>query len=291
MTRMLAFVAALMMTAISVSSACVAGTIKPLQFTIEPAGQSDQVQVRFRRADRSGEDNWSSSFRASELAGLDVGPLRASGSRPLRFVIARDAGRVDCAGNGGNSVATGSCSVTADPGFAALLAAAGIAPASDQEIYALIAVDVRRDLITALKTANYPAPSVGKLIELSAVGVTPAYIRELSERNYRPRSLGELVQFAAMDISPEYIASFARAGYSNLSPADLVQLKAMDITPQFIAGFERIGYRNLPVSTLIQLKAMDVTPAFVQAVQKGDALPSPDRLIRIRAVSDDIRNR
>lgn len=80
MTRMLAFVAALLMTAISVSSACVAGSIRPLQFTIEPAGQSDRLHVRFRRGDTRGVDGWSSSFRASELAGLDVTALRAPGT-------------------------------------------------------------------------------------------------------------------------------------------------------------------------------------------------------------------
>jgi hypothetical protein len=65
----------------------------------------------------------------------------------------------------------------------------------------------------------------------------------------------------------------------------------LNITPEYIAGFERIGYRNLPVSTLVQLKAMDVTPAFARAVQQGGALPSPDRLVQIRAVSRDIRTR
>lgn len=289
MTRMLAFVAALLMTAISISSACVAGSIRPLQFTIEPTAQSDRLHVRFRRGDTRGVDSWSSAFRASELAGLDLTALRAPGRRPLRFAIARDAGRVDCAGNGGNSMAAGTCSVTADAGFSRLLAANGIGPATEEQFYALIAVNARGELVTALKAANYPTPSVNKLIELSAVGVTPAYIRDLSARGYRPRSLSELVQFAAMRITPEFIASFARAGYSNLTPSDLVQLKAMNITPDYMAGFERIGYRNLPVSTLVQMKAMNVTPEFVNAVRQGDTLPSPDRLVQIRAVTRGLR--
>jgi hypothetical protein len=66
-------------------------------------------------------------------------------------------------------------------------------------------------------------------------------------------------------------------------------LKALDITPDFIAGFARIGYGRLPVDTLVQLKAMDITPEFVRAVQQGDALPSPDHLVQLRAVSRDIR--
>lgn len=42
MTRMLAFVAALLMSAIAVSSACVATSVTPLQFTIEPTSRAVQ---------------------------------------------------------------------------------------------------------------------------------------------------------------------------------------------------------------------------------------------------------
>ena len=291
MTRMLAFVAALLMTAITVSSACVAHSVAPLQFTIGPTAQADRVHLRFSRADSRGTDSWSSSFRTSELAGLDPAALRSSGQSPIRFTIAREPGRIDCAGNGGNSMATGSCSLTADRGFNDFLAAHGIARPTEEQTYGLIAVNAKRELVTALKAANYPTPSVNKLMELSAVDVTPAYIRDLAAHGHRPSSLQSLVEFGALKITPEFIGSFARAGYSNLTATDLVQLKALDITPEFIAGFERIGYRNLPVDTLVQLKAMGVTPEFARAVQQGDALPSPDRLIQIRAVTQDIRNR
>ena len=289
MTRMLAFVAALLMSAIAVSSACVATSVAPLQFTIEPTSRADQVQVRFRRADSRGTDSWSSSFRTAELAGLDPAALRAPGTRPIRFVIAREPGRVDCAGNGGNAMAIGTCSLTPDRGFNDFLAAHGIARPTEEQTYGLIAVNARRELVSALKAANYSTPSINKLMELSAVGVTPAYIRDLAAQGYRPTSLQSLVEFGALKITPEFIGSFARAGYSNLKPSDLVQLKALEITPEYVAGFERIGYRNLPVSTLVQLKAMNVTPEFVKAVQQGDTLPSPDRLVQIRAISRDIR--
>ncbi len=291
MPRMLAFVAALLMTAVTVSSACVATGITPLQFTIEPTGHADRVQVRFKRADSRGTDSWASSFRTTELAGLDQAALRAPGNSPIRFAIARDAGRVDCAGNGGNSMAAGSCSLTADRAFNDFLAAHGVARPTQEQTYGLIAVDARRELVSGLKAANYPTPSIDKLMELSAVGITSAYIRDLAARGYRPPSLGSLVEFGALKISPEFIGSFVRAGYSNLRPHELVQLKALNITPEFIASFERIGYRNLPVDTLVQLKAMNVTPEFVRAVQQGDTLPSPERLVQIRAVSRGIRSR
>ena len=292
MTRMLAFMAALLMTAFTVSSACVANTAEPLTFTIKPSSLGDRVQLSFERTDRNGNNHWSNSFRTSDLAGLDVAGLRSAGSRPIRFTVAREAGRLDCAGTGGNSMAIGTCSVTPDAAFAEFLATNGIARPTGDQVFGLISLDVRRELVTAVRAANYPTPGVNKLIELTAVGVTPAYVSQLAGQGYRPRSLQELVEFGAMKITPAYVGGFVRAGYTNLEPGDLVQLKAMDITPEFIAGFERIGYRNLPVDTLVQLKAMDVTPEFVRAVQQqGDALPSPDRLVQIRAVSRDIRDR
>ena len=291
MTRMLAFVAALFLTAVTVSSSCLAASIQPLGFTIEPAGNGERVQVRFKRADRKGTDNWSSSFRTSELAGLDTAALRGSGTSPIRFAIARDAGRVDCTGTGGNSMARGSCTLSADRDFNDFLAANGIARPSEEQSFGLIAVNAKRELVGALRGARYPAPSIGDLTALAAIGVTPDYIRELAARGFRPRSTDELIQFGALKITPEFIGSFARAGYSDLSASDLVQLKALDVTPEFIAGFERIGYGRLPVSTLVQLKALNVTPEFVRAVQTGDTLPSPDRLVMLRALGKEIRAR
>lgn len=288
MTRMLAFIAALLMSAVAVSSACVATDIEPLRFTIEPSQSVGKVQVRFKRADTNHSDSWSSSFWLSELAGLDAAALRGASARPLRFTIARDAGRIDCAGTGAGSMASGTCSLTADSSFNALLAARGAAQPTREETFGLIALDAKRELVTALRDATYPAPSASRLMELSAVGVTPAYVSALADQGYRPSSLQGLVEFGALKISPDYVGSFIRAGYSNLRPDELVQLKAMNVTADYAAGFERLGYGRLPVSTLVQLKALNVTPEFVRAVRKDGALPSPDRLIMLRAVGRDL---
>lgn len=292
MTRMLAFIAALLLTAITVSSACVAQTGAPLQFTIEPSHQAGDVQVRFKR-DRNGhsENTWSTSFRRSELPGLDVAALDSPGNREVRFAVVRDAGRVDCAGTGGNRMARGTCRLTPDAAFNRFLAGNGIGQPTEDQSFGLIALNVRRELVGALSQARYPSPSVEQLMELSAVEVTPIYIRALAAQGYHPASIEKLVEFGALKITPDYIGSFARAGYGNLKPGELVQLKALEITPEFIAGFERIGYGRLPVDTLVQLKAMDITPDYVRAVAQGSALPSPDHLVQLKAVSEDARKR
>jgi hypothetical protein len=218
MTKMLAFVAALLMTGVTVSSACVASSLQPLHFTIEPSRYADRVQVSFKRADQRHTNSWSSSFRMAEIRGLDVAALRAPGSRPVRFTIVREPGRVDCVGNGGDSMAIGTCSLTPDSAFNDFLASRGIARPTEEQTFGLIAVDAKRQLVTALRTSNYPAPTVNKLMELSAVGVTPGYIGELARLGYRPASLQSLVEFGALKITPQFIGSFAQAGYSNLQP-------------------------------------------------------------------------
>jgi hypothetical protein len=288
---MLAFMAALLLTAITVSSACVASSADPIQFTIQPSGHAGEVKVRFERDRGSNHNDWSSSFTPAELAGLDMASLNSPGTRNIRFAVVREAGRLDCAGTGGNQLARGSCSLTPDAQFHAFLRQHGISDAGEDQTFGLVALNVRRELVTALADARYSTPTIGKLLELTAVNATPAYIRGLAIQGYRPQSLDGLVEFAALKITPEYIGSFMRAGYSDLKPDELVQLKALNITADYVAGFERIGYGRLPVDSLVQLKAMDITPEFVRAVQQGGALPSPQHLVELRAVSRDLRNK
>jgi hypothetical protein len=291
MSRMLAFVAALLMSGIAVSSACIASSVEPIGFTAEQSREGDRIQISFRRADQKRTNSWSNAFRPADLAGLDAAGLRASGTRPIRFDIIREAGRLDCSGTGGNSLAKGTCSLIPDAQFNAFLAANGVARPTRDQSFGLVAVDVKRDLVTALRTASYPAPTVNDLMGLSAIGVTNDYISELARVGYRPKSLDTLLQFRALDITPAFIGRFNRMGYGDMPPGDLIQLKALDISPEYIAGFERVGYGRLPVSTLVQLKALGVTPEFVRAVQQGDALPSPERLVMLRALGSRKRGR
>jgi hypothetical protein len=291
MNRCFAFLLALIFASVTVSSACVAATGEWVHFTLEPQhGGGGKIQATFRDEDGPRyEHNWSTEFVPSELAGLDLASFRASGARPLRFALVREAGRLDCSGNGGESYAAGNCSFAADPGFTQLLISRGIGQPSREQAFALMAVNAHRELIDAIAAARYPTPSIDKVSPLAALGVNGRYIEGMSRAGYRPRSIDNLIEFKALNITPEWIGSFVRVRYGNVPADQLVQLKALNITPDFIIGFERIGYRNLPVNTLVQLKAMDITPEFVRAVQQGNALPSPDHLVQLRALGREVR--
>jgi hypothetical protein len=257
MNRCVAFLLALCCAGLTVSSVSIAQAPEWVHFTLDQAGGRTELQASFRADDERHHNNWSSSFRPSELTGFDAAGFRAGGTRPLRFAVVRDAGRLDCAGHGGDSYAAGTCSVTPSAQFLQLLDARGIRRPSREETFGLISLDVRRELIDAVAAAHYPTPTIEQLIELTAVGVDARYIADLARLGYRPSALHNLVEFRAMGITPEWIGGFARMGYADIPADQLVQLKALDISPEFArwAVGER---RSLPsVSTLVQMKIFD----------------------------------
>ncbi len=189
MNRVFALIGALLLAFISISSACTAGSPDWIHFTLEPdRGNGGQIEARFRGEDHGGIDNnWSTDFRPTDLVGLDLAGFRGAGSRPLRFAVIREAGRLDCSGNGGNSYAHGNCSFTRQSGFTQLLESRGIGRPTLEQAFGLMAVNARREVIDAVAAAHYPTPSIDNLMALSALDVTGAYISEMARAGYRPR--------------------------------------------------------------------------------------------------------
>jgi hypothetical protein len=284
MNRCLAFIGALILAFISVSSACTAAPSQWIQFRLEPQrGGSGEIRAEFRSEGSAHNNNWSTGFRPSELAGLDIAGFRGSGNRPLHFAMIREAGRLDCSGRGGESYASGSCSFSPNPVFVQLLDSRGIGRPSREQAFGLMAVNARRELIDAISAARYPTPTIDNLMALSALEVDGAYIRGMARAGYRPQSLQSLIEFKALNVTPQWISGFAQIGYANVPADDLVQLKALDITPEFIAGFDRAGYKHLPVQKLVELKAMGITPEFVRTVAARNAsMPPISKLVELK---------
>ena len=284
MNRFFAIMLAIIFASITISSACVAQPSDWIRFTLQAQRGNDQLKASFRQ-ERNGRDhnNWSTGLKPSELIGLNVVGFYTAGSRPIAFAVVREAGRLDCSGNGGGSYASGNCRFAADPQFTQLLVSRGIGRLSHDQAFGLMAVDARRELIDSVAAARYPTPSIDDLTALSALGVNGRYIADLSGAGYRPQAIHSLIEFKALGITPEWIGGLNRIGYANIPSSELVQLKALNITPEFIAGFERIGYRHLPVDTLVQLKALNITPEFVRSTVGSRAtLPPVNELVDLK---------
>ncbi len=286
MNRLIALVAAVLISTLAVGSACIAMPADNIRFTLKPSSHdAGQVELHLRSGNDRHNNSMNSTFRAAELAGLAPG-WRSAG--PVQFALVREPGRIDCAGASRGGSAEGACRFTRNPAFSDLLVRSGMDRPSERQAYGLTLAGARRDLLNGLRAARYPMPSVDDYIAMTAVGVTPGYIRELQQAGYRPDESKRLIEFAALKVTPQYLGALARAGYANLPQNEVVQLAALQIDPEFIRGFERVGYRNLPVNKLVELKALNVTPEFVLAVRRGGMTnPSVDQLVKLKAIGFD----
>jgi len=285
MNRPFALASAFALAAAGVSATTASQPADLIHFSLKPQG-GDETRIRATfGGDRGGshENVWSTGFRPSELTGLEVSSFRAAGTRPLHFALVREAGRLDCAGNGGSSFAAGNCRFTADPAFTQLIVSRGIGRPTRDQSFALMGVNARRAMLDAIAAARYPTPRLDDVIALSALGADGRYIAELARVGYRPGSISSLIEFKALDINPEWIGRFTRVGYANIPANELVQLRALHVTPEFIAGFQQIGYGNLPVNKLVELKALDITPEFVRSMTRANgAVPPVNELAELK---------
>jgi hypothetical protein len=285
MTGRLALTSAALLAFGTVISAAPAAPGDEIRFSLEAQhGDAAKIRANFRD-DGNGADrnNWSTGFLPSELVGLEVSSFRAAGSRPLHFAIVREAGRLDCAGNGGGNYAVGGCRFTDSPAFTQLLVSRGVGRPNREQAFGLMAVNARREVIDAVAAAHYPTPSMNDLTALAALGVDGVYIRRMARAGSRPATIHSLVEFKALGITPEWIAGFARVGYANLPGDGLVQLRALAVTPEYIAGFQHLGYRDLPVSQIVELKALNITPEFVRNTVGGQsAMPPVNQLVEMK---------
>ena len=291
MNRFIAIFGALFFAFISVSSACFAAEGDLLQFSLDARrGGGGEIQASFRDPERRGDHFWSSGLAPAQLAGLDVGGLHAAGTRPVRFALVREPGRLDCAGTGGSGRAAGNCRFTPDSGFLDLLGRRGIGRPDRKQMLGLMALDARRAVIEALAAARYPTPTIDQLMAVTALGVDANYIRGLAAAGYRPASIDTLVEFKALGITPEWIGGFARIGRANLPSGDLVQLKALGVTPEYVLGFDRAGYPNLPAGKLVELKALGITPEFARSMTaRTGRVPPVAELVELKLFGRTMR--
>ncbi|QIK96456.1 hypothetical protein G7076_08385 [Sphingomonas sp. HDW15A] len=261
MTRFPIFLASIAASTLTITATVDAASSTEFNFRLkDEGGDGANIRADFRRSDRA-NSQWNSSFRITDFAGLERSQLAGKGQTPVRFALVRDAGRLDCSGTGGSSSAEGQCRFTANQEFLDHLRSSGIAPVSGEDVYAMTAVGVRRDLITEIRRANYPAPSAQNLIALAALGLESGYIQELAASGYRPAQLNTLIQFKALGVDGAYIESLKKVGYGNLALEGLVEFKALGITADYIRRLQDSGIRVVDSGKLVQMKALGVGPA------------------------------
>jgi hypothetical protein len=274
-----------------------------------------RIQVSFRTGEAGGRShsNWSNGYDAAELQGLSPAQL-VSGNQPVRFVLNREAGRLDCSGTAANRQAIGTCSFAGSGSFADRLAGAGIGRPTERQAYSLTLANVRSDLIDELGRHGYDKPDMDDMVAMGVHGVTANYVREIAAAGYRlgkPNALvkfrifgidagfirdmaaigpqfrslasDDLVQFKIFGVKPELVRAYGQLGYRELSSSDLVTMQIHGVTPAFVTDMAELGYRAIPADKLVAMRIHGITADYVRELKAdGVAPPSPDQLVRLR---------
>ena len=223
-----------------------------LRFTLEPrrGSEPDPGQLPPRRP-------WpQSQHLVDRFRAVRSGRARRRGASappaPGRFAFAvdREAGRLDCAGQRRQFLRVGQLPLHRRIRLRiSCLPAAGSGARSTDDAFALMAVNVRRELIDAL-AAGALSDAVGRQsgradrgrrhrrlyprLRAPATGPNRSTIWSNSRRS---------------NITPQWIAGFARIGYTQPARRRTGAAQGAEHHARIFAGFERAGYRNLPVDT------------------------------------------
>jgi hypothetical protein len=265
------------------AGSAVAQPAETISWSIDGAGQANDgrdVQLTVDRRSAGDHSTWSSRRSITELRGISIAALTGS-PQPVRFELSREAGRLVCTGIAGRSTGSGSCSFSADAGFATYLEARGIGRPDPQQSYSLAMSGVGRDLVEALDKGGFAKPTVTQLTAMGIHGATADYVRTLAGIGYH-LSADDLISFKIHGVEPDYILGFAAMGPSlrQISPSDLVSLRIHGVKPEFVRELMAIGpaFRNVTADDLVSMAIHGVRPDLARAfmVYQGGSLRSDD---------------
>ena len=242
-----------------------------IEWSIQRNGSHvDGRTVQFTIESRWGSDHsiWSEDRPISDLQGLSAAQVTGPRSA-VRFVLLRDAGRLDCDGTAGDLHGSGACSFSVDPGFAAYLHQHGIGALTTHDAFALVMSGVGRDLIEAMDEIGYARPTAGQLAEMAVQGVSADFVRGLARSGYRLRSADDLVAFKIHGVDVDYIRAMAAIGpkLQRLSADELVELRIHGVTPDYVRQMAAIGpqFGSLSAENLVEFSIHGARPELVRA--------------------------
>lgn len=255
--------------------AAAAQQVQSINWSFETKSGRDGSDVQLTVESRwgAGSDSiWSNGRRIDELQGLTraqmVGP-----TKPVRFALVKEPGRLDCTGTAGGGRGSGMCSFTPSVGFATFLDARRIGQPNAHQAFSMTMAGVGRDLVDALGDSHFQRPTVDQLTAMGIHGVTPAYVRALGGLGYH-LSADDLISFRIHGVNTDEIRQFATIGpaLQRLGPSDLIDLRIHGVEPAYVREMAAIdpGLRNLTVDDLVSMAIHGVRPALARAYVQYD---------------------
>jgi hypothetical protein len=256
-----------------------AACAQDIGWTARPSDKADRIQLQLERS-RPGHNNTNSFGIAPEsLVGLN---LNADG--PARFVLRREAGRLDCEGVVQAKRGTGSCRFTADAGFMEALSKHGMARPDEDESFALTALDAHMATVDALGRFGFPRPTLGQFIALTVHGANDGWLQGLASAGQRGITIDDLIAYRIHGVTGGWLHGLTSADHalSNAKGGSVIAMRIHGVAPEWVQGLADAGYRDLSADDLIAMRIHGVTPEFARAAMAMGERPSAGELISRR---------
>jgi hypothetical protein len=245
------------------------------------SSSSDPGHIRFGLIYRrdGGHSQSEMDWPLAELKGLD---LAATVKHDVKFVITRDAGRIDCEGYMRDGEGAGLFHFTPDLQFPKSMGVLGFNGVDDEMQFAMAVHDVSLDFAKAIKAEKLNDLTTDKLLAFRIHGVTPKFIQEIRAAGLSANDSDKLIAFRIHGVTPEWVSDVRKWGLK-VSEDELIAFRIHGVTPAFIASVEKLGYQGLEPEQLIAMRIHGVTPEYINEMKsRGLKNLTIDQLVNLR---------
>ncbi len=255
-----------------------AAEVRGGDWTLSQGDVPGKVRFALIEHHHGGNSNHSSDWPMSTFQGVD---FSKAGRQDVHFVVARDAGKIDCEGFLNDGEGAGLFHFQPDPNYSRAMSALGFS-IDEEKQFTMAVMDVSLDFAKEMKGEHLSGLDADKLIAFRIFGIDAAFIQDLRAEGLKISDSDKLVAFRIHGVSAQMIRSLHQAGYS---PDDdtLIAMRIHGATPEWIAELKQRGYDHVELETLIAFRIHGVSPEFIGKVQGlGYSHPDPDELIAMR---------
>ena len=247
-------------------------------WTLSKSDEAGKVEFSLIEHHHSGMSNHSSDWPASAFPGVD---FAKAGRQDVHFVVARDAGKIDCEGFLNDGEGAGLFHFVPSPDYPREMKSLGF-PIDEEKQFNMAVQDVSLDFARQMKDEHLSGLDTDKLIAFRIFGVDKAFIESLRAEGLKISESDRLVAFRIHGVSAQMIRSLHQQGYSP-DEDTLVAMRIHGATPEWMAELKKRGYDHLELQTAIAFRIHGVSPEFIDKVQGlGYSHPDPDQLIAMR---------
>lgn len=228
-------------------------------WTMRPAEAAGKVYFGLSYHRDGGHSQHESDWDLGSFIGLDTSSAR----HDVKFAIARDAGRFECAGYLDAGEGAGIFTFTPNPEFAKEMAALGFKGIDADRQFAMAVHDVTLEFARLMKAEKLTKLDTDKLIAFKIFNVNPQFIREMRAAGIPAEDSDKLIAFRVHGVSPKMVSELRNAGIE-ADENELIAFRVHGVSPEFVEQVEALGYQKPEPQQLISMKIFDITPKYIE---------------------------